>query len=337
LPRSSVRFLALVARGDTHHRQVMSTNQSLRSGALLIVLMMTGCATSSMYERDAKLSVGIHQAIVDGTTIQYEVRGHGPLLVVQAPAWGIGSTYLRNGLAPLTSHFRVVTFDPPGSGASSRPPDHVPLNDRELIEVLESLRQYWSLDSFDLLGHSNGSALALGYAERYPARVRKLVLIGSQVFGVPGGEAAQKFADERENDPRYKFAIQRFRDGSPDTDEAYTRHFFDVAAYYLYDPDKDRSAFLKTVTTSLSAWPEHAALPERKTPPMREQDEFQNVRARTLIIEGREDPVCPVPVSEALHAGISGSKLVIYEQTGHFPWIEQPARFFADVRRFLER
>ena len=42
------------------------------------------------------------------------------------------------------------------------------------------------------------------------------------------------------------------------------------------------------------------------------------VNADTLILVGRQDPTCPVIVSEKLHEGIRLSKLIVREQTGHF-------------------
>jgi proline iminopeptidase len=36
-----------------------------------------------------------------------------------------------------------------------------------------------------------------------------------------------------------------------------------------------------------------------------------------------------------LRAGIGGSRLVVFERSGHFPWIEEPEHFFREVTRFL--
>ena len=71
-----------------------------------------------------QLQPGEHDVILNGLSFHYTVSGQGPLLVVQAPGWGIGSAYLRNGLAPLTQHFTVLTYDPRGSGQSSHAVDY---------------------------------------------------------------------------------------------------------------------------------------------------------------------------------------------------------------------
>jgi proline iminopeptidase len=55
-----------------------------------------------------------------------------------------------------------------------------------------------------------------------------------------------------------------------------------------------------------------------------------------LIISGRHDWICPVAVAERLHQGILNSRLLVFEESGHMPWLEEPARFAAEVIQFLE-
>jgi len=57
----------------------------------------------------------------------------------------------------------------------------------------------------------------------------------------------------------------------------------------------------------------------------------------TLIIVGSEDILTPPSMSEAMHAAIGASELVILDQTGHLPNLEQPQRFNTTLSRFLAR
>jgi len=302
-----------------------------------LILICRPVKAVAYYAGDTRLSTGAHDVVLDGLSFHYVVAGHGPLLVVQAPGWGIGSTYLRNGLVPLERHFKVLTFDPRGSGLSSRSVNYKLLSKSDMVDDLEHLRVYWGVERLDLIGHSNGGAIAVGYAERYPARVRKLVLLGSELSGYPGREGTKEQDAWRHKDPRFDRAIALLNGAQPQNDEEFTQWFRDTAPYYLYNPSKDLSAFLQTVTTPLAA----AATSVYSTNPLKPQmppiSALADVKADTLILVGRQDPTCPVMVSEKLHEGIRGSKLIEYEETGHFPWIEQPARFFSDITRFLKR
>jgi len=60
----------------------------------------------------------------DDVDIAYEVFGEGPQTIVLMPPWAINHSRTWKGQVPyLARHFRVVTYDPPGNGKSSRPQD----------------------------------------------------------------------------------------------------------------------------------------------------------------------------------------------------------------------
>ncbi len=55
-----------------------------------------------------------------------------------------------------------------------------------------------------------------------------------------------------------------------------------------------------------------------------------------LVIVGRDDALTPPALSEAMAARIRGARLVVIDGAGHLSNLEQPARFNAAVRTFLE-
>lgn len=57
----------------------------------------------------------------------------------------------------------------------------------------------------------------------------------------------------------------------------------------------------------------------------------------TLVLAGGHDPVCGPRWAAELHAGIPGSRLVMFENSGHLPHLEQPAEFAEAVAGFLGR
>jgi proline iminopeptidase len=64
-------------------------------------------------------------------------------------------------------------------------------------------------------------------------------------------------------------------------------------------------------------------------------DRLGEVRASTLILAGRYDPEAPLQCSEELLQGIPDARLVIFEQSGHFPFIEEASLFVQAVGAFL--
>jgi pimeloyl-ACP methyl ester carboxylesterase len=57
---------------------------------------------------------------------------------------------------------------------------------------------------------------------------------------------------------------------------------------------------------------------------------------QTLITSGRHDECTPALV-EPLHRGIVGSEWVLFEESAHMPYLEEPDRYLKVVADFLER
>jgi hypothetical protein len=54
------------------------------------------------------------------------------------------------------------------------------------------------------------------------------------------------------------------------------------------------------------------------------------------IIWGTKDVVLPIRHAWMAHAAMPGSRLEIFEGSGHFPFHEDPARFIDVVERFID-
>ena len=57
----------------------------------------------------------------------------------------------------------------------------------------------------------------------------------------------------------------------------------------------------------------------------------------TLLLVGRDDFICPPSQAQLMHERIPHSRLVVFEHSGHFPWIEEPALFIQTVKAWLEQ
>ena len=57
----------------------------------------------------------------------------------------------------------------------------------------------------------------------------------------------------------------------------------------------------------------------------------------TLILVGRDDFICPPSQAHILRNGITNSELVIFENSGHLPYVEEAEAFFDSVRDWIKR
>ena len=283
------------------------------------------------------LRPGEHFADVNGVRLSYVVQGKGPIVVVQAPGWGVGSAYLRNGLQPLTDNFTVLFYDTRGSGRSTRPTDESRMSTSQMVDDLEQLRRYWNLQSIALLGHSHGGSIALEYAIRYADRVSKLVLVDSSVE--PWSEfqdEIKKNVDSRRGDPRFASAISEMDRKTPwTTDEEFRAGLERLLPIYFYDPERYVPQIVKTRSRSQSVWVWRTFNAAEDKAPLNELAELENVKATTLVIAGRQDFCCGPTVAEKIRSGIPHSKLIVFDQCGHLPWIEASSGFFREVNQFL--
>lgn len=299
------------------------------------------------------LSPGTHTftSPESGLTLCYSVRGDRddsakkPPLIIQCPGWGMGPSYLETGLAPLAAHFTLVFPRPRGTNGSSRPSSPNEMGTMaHMSSDLEALRQHLRLDRFPaLLGHSNGGAIALGYAERFPRRVEKLVLLDHQLVGFRDRRMLARL--ETRQDPRYAAAAEYLRSRmDPKTDEQFTRDVKRILPLYFFDPDRYLPELLSAIGEEevMSLWcrdaqAESDAKEIAQSHPPRMLAALKDVMAQTLMIFGKEDMITGLGVAEKTREGIPHAELKVYERCGHFPWIEQRERTVRDIVAFLTR
>jgi proline iminopeptidase len=282
-----------------------------------------------------------HTVTLNEVEIHYRTIGEGPVLFLVSPGWGVASGYLQRAFSSLAKHLRLVFIDTRGSGLSGRPADPMRMGTVDMANDLEALRMHLGLSEISILGHSNSGAIALAYAARYPDRVSKLVLIDSQVLGLSADADTQRILQNRATDPRFKEAtriVSAFFTGqmNPATsDESLEAFIAQVLPLFLHSPEKSLPLAKEQLSGPISSYAFVSQYAADAAFPIDQTKSLAAIRAKALIIAGRHDYICPVALSQRLHEGIPESRLVIFEESGHLPWLEEPNAFFAELERFL--
>ncbi|WP_116474069.1 alpha/beta fold hydrolase [Zobellella maritima] len=112
--------------------------------------------------------------LVNGRRLAYRLAGQGPAIVL---LHGIssGSGSWVNQLEQLAADYTLVAWDAPGYGQSEVLANDAP-SALEYAEMLHGLIEGLGLEQPLLLGHSLGAMIVAAYADRYPGRIRGLVL-----------------------------------------------------------------------------------------------------------------------------------------------------------------
>jgi proline iminopeptidase len=282
-----------------------------------------------------------HIVTLNGVDIHYRAIGDGPVLFLVSPGWGVASGYLQRAFSSLAKHLSLVFIDTRGSGLSGRPAEPTRMRSVDMANDLEALRMHLGLSEISILGHSNSGAIALAYAARYTDRVSKLVLIDSQVLGLSADADTQRILQNRATDPRFKEAtriVSTFFAGqmNPATsDESLEAFIAQVLPLFLHSPEKSLPLAQEQLSGPISSYAFVSQYAADAAFPIDQTQSLGAIRAKVLIMVGRHDYICPVALSERLHEGIPESQLVIFEKSGHLPWLEEPNAFFAELERFL--
>ncbi len=246
---------------------------------------------------------------------------------------GQSSQTFKNGFDFLAKDHRVIFYDQRGSGNSQIKPGSDLYTINLLVDDLEMLRRdVIRSEKMVLSGHSAGGALALRYAMTYPQHVEKMVLVsalppnGGQAMGgvlmdtiiaamnvlagnIPPSDPLQ--ADEKFNDTSFQTSISR-----------------------LYDPS--RSDLLKDMGYVSQAVNRDIT---RSTMGGNFDDQLSRLDFPTLIIYGQGDRSAATGEIGArqLKDILPNSTLAAFEQSGHWPYLEEPERFQSVLNDFLGR
>jgi pimeloyl-ACP methyl ester carboxylesterase len=230
---------------------------------------------------------------------------------------GPGSAHdALEGLAALAGQGRrVVFYDQLGSGESDRPDDPSLWTVETFLDQLRWVRERLALDRMHLFGSSWGGMLALEYALTRPEGLASLILNSTLTSAPRWAEETAQLAAGLDDQEFRRRHICRL-DPEPEV-LARARAKFGKQVYEtMWGPNEF------TVTGTLKGWDVTARLGE--------------IRMPTLITSGRHDECTPALV-EPLHRGIAGSEWVIFEESAHMAYLEEPQRYLQVVGEFLER
>jgi len=259
-------------------------------------------------------------------------------MLIQGPAWGPSSDYLRLTLVPLLEGCRVATYDPRNVGDAPR----VDVADAQAVEHLvadlESVRQQLGFERFVLAGHSHGGFIAMAYAVRHPQHLDGMLLLNTAVRRDPPQEDTERILRALAEDPARRTAVELFRAtrGRPvaaATDAELARHMRQLMPAYFFDLEAMRRFALSARAARPPSAAALARVPDELEPWV--EAGLADVDVVTLVVAGAYDVATTVADARRVHRLLPRSTLEIFPRSGHHPWVEEPERFASLVGGFL--
>jgi proline iminopeptidase len=282
----------------------------------------------------------------DGVHLFYEVRGHGPeILVAVHGGPGNSLTSIAPDFVPFEKDFTIVYYDQRGGGRSDLVVDPAKLSLDRHIADLEAVRARFGLAKMKMLGNSWGGLLIAAYAAAHPDRVDRMVM---QDPAPP--LRGQLDATHNEINARSHQRLtpeQRQRLGQL-FDAEYRATAADPRAVcrewaMLVLPLLTAGSPTSPIKGDVCGGPDDAlrvqqAQNERILGTLGDFDlrpGMEKMKAPVLIVRGEADYV-PLEGARAWAASMPNARLLVIPGAGHVPQGEQPQIFFPAIIEFLK-
>jgi proline iminopeptidase len=283
-----------------------------------------------MADQDA-LAPGMHTVTIDGISQRYFVAGSGPVCIAHSGGPGVSYEYLR--MPTVEQHATMVYIEPVGTTPDNRLPSHpVGYTINRYTSFIRGVIRHLGITEAYILGHSYAGLIAVDFALAEPDMTSGIILYASVVatdaeHDVDTARNFQKFIDEHVGAPGIEKMAEALRSERTADEELRTSRLRAILPAYFadyYGRESEFAPLLGGIRVSVVDGQEISL-----------RGSLSSLGVPALVIAGRHDPVCGPRWAEELQEGIAGARLVMLEESGHLPHLEQPAEFAAAIAEFL--
>jgi 3-oxoadipate enol-lactonase len=247
------------------------------------------------------------------SVLYFVERGSGPPLLLVHGLMVTGEMF-DHVLEHFAARHRVIVPDLRGHGRSRGLPP--PYSAARLATDLSNLLDHLCIDSTDVLGYSQGGAIAQELALNHPERCSCLVLACTYAFN------------------RVSFREKIEGHLAPLLIRALGMKRFSKLVFAIGVGGDERQQWLASLIAKqdrdsmLKAWKEAMAFDSRSR--------LGQIRCPTLVLAGSKDIGVPMHHAKMLHDGIAGSDLAVIDGAGHGLIWTHTSEFERIVDEFLE-
>jgi pimeloyl-ACP methyl ester carboxylesterase len=258
----------------------------------------------------------VKQKIIDTRfgRVKCFISGQGEEYIVMLQGWATLHSLYDHIVGSLAEKYTVIFPALPGFGESAEPSEAMSVSDyAELInELLEAL----GIKRAHFFCHSFGGRIFFKLCSLDLVAVTPISVVLTDVAGIMPKKTLLK-----------KLRIRAYKIGKRVLKTKLCRFFFPDALETLRERNGSddynsatpimRATLVKAVNEDLS----HL---------------FRLVNAPTLILWGKYDSAVPLSDAYVIESAIEDSAVIVFENSDHFPFITEKARFIAVLRSFFK-
>lgn len=250
---------------------------------------------------------------IDGGTVEVLVGGDGDRAFVTTHPFQYNVEQPSSLAAALSDIGRSIQVAPRGFGRSSED-DAANLGVIQLVRDLDAVRTALGIDRWVMVGQSGGGYVALAYALTHPSRLDALVLSCTSATQGLGSSSVY-----HPDNPDHTKVQEALADGRLSVVSSLIAHRPDLLS-------ENRGAFSTPHREAFGREVSSLRLPER----------LAEISTPTLVIVGQHDRAIPPEHGRVLAEQIAGARLVTFENSGRFPYEEEPDRFRTVLADFCD-
>jgi pimeloyl-ACP methyl ester carboxylesterase len=273
----------------------------------------------------------IKDILLHGHRLSYRCGGSGPLLILIHGITNSSASW-QPVLPLLERDFTVIAPDLLGHGDSAKPRGDYSLG--SFASLLRDFMLALGHERATIVGHSLGGGIAMQMAYQFPERVERLVLVSSGGLGrevtpvlravaLPGAELmlpllASKAIVNAGTAVGSWVGKLGLRTGTDIAEMA--------AGLASLQDIETRRAFVHTARSVIDVHGQRVDATDKL---------YLAEAVPTLIVWGDHDPIIPARHGIRAHELMPGSRLRIFERSGHFPHHDDPVGFATTLREFI--
>jgi proline iminopeptidase len=284
--------------------------------------------------------------IINGHRIWYSMTGKGEPLLIIPGGPGSPHNYFQPYMDRLADFIQLIYFDAFGRGLSSKAENPSEYSFQNDVDEIEALRNALNLGTVNIYGHSYGGMVAQAYALKYPESVKRLILANT----IHSAEMWQKGNNDNwnyqlENQlPELWHRLDSLRlEGILSTDSVYQKiqGEMPLSLSFFYDPSNTPDSTYANKSFSLEVYrqiagPDADIVLGGDLASVDFRGRLNKIMVPTIIIAGRFDRVAIPKYSIQFKTFMPQAKFIMFEKSGHYPFIEEPELHAKILESFLK-
>ncbi|MBT2680913.1 alpha/beta hydrolase [Bacillus sp. ISL-35] len=203
----------------------------------------------------------------------------------------------------------------------------------DAVYDLEAIRETLGYAKWTFAGHSTGGMIGVIYGIHFSTSLTSLIIVGAAARKYANSSAECIYHPDHPHFDRMQHLIEVLKrsDLSPNERERFSKERTKLS---LFHPDKYDEYFSLGIHKKMSA--------PRMNFFIREEiifdvtRELEKISTNTLILSGRYDVQCPLSFSIEMNKLIPKSELVIFNESNHYPFLEEKMLFSQVISTYLK-